>query len=296
MEKRTAIVTGASRGIGLATARMLAGEGYIVYGFSRSEGGLKTPDRPSDEVTGRIADAQVKITETIRESTGYSSPAPRWVNCDVTDEDSIRSAFDRVLGETGRIDVLVCNAGMGISGAAEFTPVDDYLMEMDVNVTGAIRCAQAAIPVMREQGNGRIVFMSSLAAIFPLPFQSFYSVSKASLNAFSDAAGIELAPFGIQTSAVMLNDVKTDFTENRRKTVTGDDIYGGRISKSVEKMEKSEQSGMSPQQVAKTVCSILRRRKLPSHKIVGVGNEFLGVLYRILPTDLMLRLLAMIYG
>ena len=69
MEKKTAIVTGASRGIGLATARMLAGEGYIVYGFSRSEGGLKAPDRPPDEVTGRIADAQVKITETVREST-----------------------------------------------------------------------------------------------------------------------------------------------------------------------------------------------------------------------------------
>lgn len=290
MEKKTAIVTGASKGIGLATARMLAAEGYTVYGFSRTEGGLKT-----NTLHGKQDGQEGSYGKETVNMTPDANP-PRWISCDVTDEKSIKAALGRVLEETGKIDVLVCNAGVGISGAAEFTPVGDYLMEMDVNVTGAVRCAQAAIPVMRKQGCGRIVFMSSLAAIFPLPFQSFYSVSKAALNAFSDALGIELAPFGIQTSAVMLNDVKTDFTENRRKTVTGDDIYDGRISKSVEKMEKSEQSGMSPQQVAKTVCAILRRRKLPSHKIVGVGNEFLGVLYRILPTNLMLRLLAMIYG
>ena len=106
-------------------------------------------------------------------------------------------------------------------------------------------------------------------ALFPLPFQGFYSATKAALNAFSDSLGIELKPFGIETSAVMLNDVKTDFTENRRKTAKGDDIYGGRIEASVSKMEKSEQSGMTPQQVAETVAKILKRKHLPPHKIVG---------------------------
>lgn len=276
MEK-TAIVTGASKGIGLATAEALAAEGYAVYGLSRSEGGLADIARQT-------------------EKTGGKEGSVRWIYCDITDSDSVKQAFDQVLAERGRLDVLVCNAGVGISGAAEFTPESDYIMQMDVNVTGTVRCANTAVPVMREQGGGRIVFISSLAAIFPLPFQGFYSASKAAVNAFSDAAGIELAPFGIQTSTVMLNDVKTDFTQNRKKTAEGDDIYGGRISKSVGKMEKSEQSGMSPDRVAKTVCSILRRGKLPPHKIVGAGNEVLGILYRILPTGVMLKLLGKIYG
>lgn len=276
MEK-TAIVTGASKGIGLATAEALAAEGYAVYGLSRSEGGLADIVRQTEKAGGQEGSV-------------------RWIYCDITDSDSVKQAFDQVLAERGRIDVLVCNAGVGISGAAEFTPESDYIMQMDVNVTGTARCANTAVPVMREQGGGRIVFISSLAAIFPLPFQGFYSASKAAVNAFSDAAGIELAPFGIQTSTVMLNDVKTDFTQNRKKTAEGDDIYDGRISKSVGKMEKSEQSGMSPDRVAKTVCSILRRSKLPPHKIVGAGNEFLGILYRILPTRVMLKLLGKIYG
>lgn len=276
MEK-TAIVTGTSKGIGLATAEALAAEGYTVYGLSRSEGGLADIGRQTEKAGGKEGSV-------------------RWIYCDITDSDSVKQAFDQVLAERGRLDVLVCNAGVGISGAAEFTPESDYIMQMDVNVTGTVRCANTAVPVMREQGGGRIVFISSLAAIFPLPFQGFYSASKAAVNAFSDAAGIELAPFGIQTSTVMLNDVKTDFTQNRKKTAEGDDIYGGRISKSVGKMEKSEQSGMSPDRVAKTVCSILSRSKLPPHKIVGAGNEFLGILYRILPTRVMLKLLGKIYG
>ena len=94
----------------------------------------------------------------------------------------------------------------------------------------------------------------------------------------------------------MLNDVRTEFTDNRRKTAEGDAVYGGRISASVGKMEKSERNGMSPDQVAETACKLLRRKPLPSHKIVGISNEFLGFLCRILPTNLMLYLLGKIYG
>lgn len=92
-------------------------------------------------------------------------------------------------------------------------------------------------------GRGKIVFISSLAAIFPLPFQGFYSATKAALNAFSDSLGIELKPFGIETSAVMLNDVKTDFTENRRKTAIGDDIYEGRSRPQCQKWRNQNKTG-----------------------------------------------------
>lgn len=263
MKQKYAVVTGASKGIGFAVARFLLAEGYIVYGLSRKTGSL----------------------ETIR-----------WMRCDVTDNESVKQAFIEILQETKHIDLLVCNAGIGISGAAEFTEDADYTRQLTVNFTGAVNCALQAVPVMREQRAGRIIFISSLAAIFPLPFQSFYSASKAAVNAFSDALGLELRPFGVETSTLMLNDVKTEFTDNRRKTAEGDDIYEGRITTSVEKMEKSERSGMSPDQVAKVLCSLLRRRRLPSHKIVGLPNEVLGFLYRILPTNTMLYLLGKIYG
>ena len=109
--------------------------------------------------------------------------------CDVTDSASVLRVFEEILKERGRIDVLVCNAGIGISGAAEFAPEHDYQMQTDVNFNGAVRCAQAAVPAMRRAGRGKIVFISSLAAVFPLPFQGFYSATKAALNAFSDSLG-----------------------------------------------------------------------------------------------------------
>ena len=108
--------------------------------------------------------------------------------------------------------------------------------------------------------------------------------------------GIELKPFSVETCTIMLNDVKTEFTDNRVKTWVGDDVYGGRIEASVSKMEHSEQEGMRPEDVARVICALLSRRKLPPHKIVGVGNEMLNFLYRILPTGIMLQILAKIYG
>lgn len=263
MNQKYAVVTGASKGIGYALAERLLEEGYVVYGISRKPGSLETV---------------------------------KWMTCDVTDQKSVEQIFTEIIKVTGRIDLLICNAGIGISGAAEFTSEADYVRQMEVNFMGAVHCALQAAPLMRQQRAGKILFISSLAAIFPLPFQSFYSASKAAVNAFSDALGLELRPFGVETSTLMLNDVKTEFTNNRRKTATGDDIYEGRIGASVEKMEASERSGMPADQVAKTACKLLRRNHLPSHKIVGISNEFLGFLCRILPTNLMLYLLGKIYG
>lgn len=261
--QKTAVVTGASRGIGLAIARMLAAEGFQVYGLAR---------HGADE--GKIS----------------------FIPCDVTEVSSVQDAFDAILHRAGTIDLLVVNAGMGVSGAAEFTEEEEIDRQLAVNLTGAIRCARQAVPSMREKGRGRIVFVSSLGAIFPLPFQSFYSVSKAGINAFCDALGLELRPFGIETCTLLLNDVKTDFTASRIKSIQGDDIYNGRISASVTKMEISEQHGMEPAQVAAALKRLLGRRHLPPHYIVGFSNQILGLLYRLLPTSLMLKILGMIYG
>lgn len=263
MRQECAVVTGASKGIGLEIAKGLLADGYRVFGLARSK-------------------AEVSEIE--------------WISCDVTDSQSVTNAFRQVIERAGKLDLLVVNAGMGISGAAEFTGEKDCRRQFEVNVFGAVACAKEAAHRMREQGRGRIIFISSLAAIFPIPFQSYYAASKAGVNVFSDALGIEMKPFGVETCTVMLNDVKTEFTENRIKTAEGDDVYQGRISASVAKMEQSEQHGMSPVKVADTVQALIRRRKLPAHKIVGFSNELLGILYRVLPADAMLWILTKIYG
>ena len=263
MDRNVAVVTGASRGIGLAIARQLAAEGWAVCGLSRRRG----------------------------EAAGVD-----WRACDVTDRAAVEAVFREILAVYGRVDLLVNNAGMGISGAAEFATAGNIGRQLDVNLLGAVACTQQVLAPMRDRGGGRILFTSSLGALFPLPYQSFYSASKAGLNSFSDALGLEVRRFGIETCTVRLNDVHTEFTDSRRKNETGDDLYGGRVTAAVAKMEQSERRGMRPEQVAVAVSALLRRRRLPPHKIVGAGNEVLGLLYRLLPARTMLRLLGRLYG
>ena len=263
MEQKVAVITGASRGIGLAMVKALVDAGWAVCGLSRRRGEV---------------------------------PGVDWRSCDVTDRETVRRTVEELVGEYGRIDLWINNAGMGISGAAEFASEEDIRRQLEVNLMGAVACTQAVVPVMRNQGGGRIVFTSSLGAVFPLPYQSFYSVSKAGLNAFSDALGLEVRRFGIETSVLLLNDVKTEFTDARKKDETGDDLYGGRITAAVGKMEASERSGLTPDHVADALVKLLRRKHLPPHKIVGAGNECLGLLNRLLPAKTILWLLGKLYG
>ncbi|MCI8556849.1 MAG: SDR family NAD(P)-dependent oxidoreductase [Lachnospiraceae bacterium] len=262
--RKVAVVTGASRGIGREIACRLIKEGYRVYGLCRT-----------------VPEKKMGI---------------RFVACDVSVKESVDKAFERILEREKQIHVLINNAGMGISGAVEFSSEEEIEKQLSVNLKGSVWCAQAVIPSMRTARWGKILFISSLGAIFPLPFQSFYSVSKAGLNAFSDALGIEMRPFHVSTCTVMLNDVKTEFTDYREKCFAGDGLYHGRIARSVGKMEASERKGMEPDRVAKEVVRLLGKRKLPSHVIVGASNQLLGLLNRLLPTEIVLRLLAVLYA
>lgn len=212
MEK-VAIVTGGSGGIGRCTAAHLRKAGCRVYELSRRE-------NPAEGVIHLTAD--------------------------MTDERQVRAAVEEVLRREGRIDILVNNAGFGISGAAELTEGKDSHAQLELNLFGMDNATRAVLPAMREQGSGRIVCMSSIAAILPIPFQLWYSVSKAAINAYVLALQNEVRPFGITVCAVMPGDISTGFTDARRKSSAGDDVYAGRIERSVAVMEKDERGGMSP--------------------------------------------------
>ena len=217
---QVAIVTGGSSGIGAAAAEYLAVHGCTVYEFSRHE-----------------------------KSGGSASV--HHVTADVTDEASVAAAVQSVLDAEGRIDILLNNAGFGISGAAEFTSVEEAKRQLEVNFWGMVRATKAVLPVMRAQRSGRIVNTSSVAAVTPIPFQTYYSVSKAAINSFTMSVGNEVRPYGIRISAVMPGDTRTGFTDARARSFAGDDAYGGRISRSVAKMEKDERGGVLPRSSAR---------------------------------------------
>lgn len=260
---KVAVVTGGSSGIGAATASRLLMSGCTVYEFSRRN----------------------------------SPPAGvRHVSCDIADEEQVARAVAQVLQAEGRIDILVNCAGYGISGAAEFTDTAEAQRQLNVNLFGTARVTRAVLPHMREQGGGRIVNVSSVAACVPIPFQAWYSVSKAAVNSYTMALANEVRPFGITVCAVMPGDTSTGFTSARCKEQAGDDVYGGMISRSVRRMEKDELSGASAQKVGKYICRVALRRRIRPLYTVGFSYKLVVWLMRVLPSGLANRLIGMIYA
>lgn len=167
---RTLVISGGSSGIGQATTELFASRGWQVYELSRS---------------------------------GKGGEGVIHVDCDVCSEDSCRKAIQEVLRQTDHIDVVISNAGYGISGAIEFTKIADAEHQMDVNFMGAVRLTQAVLPQLRKQHGGRIIYTSSVAATLAVPYQAFYSASKAAINAMALALQNEVREFGIRVSVMM---------------------------------------------------------------------------------------------
>lgn len=258
-----AVITGASSGIGLAAAMLFNTKGYSVYGLNR-----------------RIPS----------EKHGVS-----YICTDVTQPDSVRNAIESIWQKEHRIDILINNAGYGISGAVEFTGCDDAVKQFEVNFYGMFICIQAVLPHMREQKHGKIINMSSVAGVIPIPFQAFYSASKAAVNSLTLALANEVRPYGIHVCAIMPGDVRTGFTSAREKTAEGREIYPA-LTDSVASMEKDEQNGMSPEYIAKVIFRIAAKRKPKPLCVAGVSYKFLVLLNKLLPVRLANRIVGWIYA
>lgn len=258
-----AVVTGGSSGIGQCTAQALAAEGYRVYDFSRHDAGT---------------DGVIHI------------------RADVTDESTVQRAVAQVLEQEGRIDILVNCAGFGISGAVEFTELAQAKRQLDVNFFGTVNVTRAVLPAMRNAGRGRIVNVSSVAAVAAIPFQTFYSVSKAAINSYTCALANEIRPCGVTVTAVQPGDIRTGFTGARVKLNQGDEIYAGRISRSVARMEKDEHNGMSPQKAGAYICKIALKRRVKPLYTIGLPYKCVCVLCKALPCSVLNRLIGMIYA
>ena len=207
------------------------------------------------------------------------------VTCDVCDSDSANSAIQQVMTQTDRIDVVISNAGYGISGSIEFTDIAAAQHQMDVNFMGAVRFTQAVLPVLRKQGQGRIIYTSSVAAILAVPYQSFYSASKAAINAFALALANEVREFGISVSVMMPGDVSTGFTDARDKSTAGEEVYR-HANKAISTMERDERGGMKPTQMAKLFYHIATCHSPRPQYVGGFQYRVLCFLDRILPKRL----------
>lgn len=166
--------------------------------------------------------------------------------------------------------------------------------QFDLNFFAWVTVIQAALPALRES-RGRILNISSAAAVFSIPFQSFYSATKAAVESLTCALHSELAPFGITVGALRLGDVKTGFTAARQKSGSGDDLYAGRIARSVAVMERDEQNGMPPAAIAAAVVRAAHKKRLPPVTTVGIKYKLLCGLNKLLPLSAVTALVAKIY-
>ena len=213
---------------------------------------------------------------------GVSHDGIMHVDCDVCDSVSAKAAIAQVLKLTDHIDVVISNAGFGISGSVEFTEIEEAQRQMDVNFMGAVRFTQAVLPQLRKQHAGRIIYTSSVAAILAVPYQSFYSASKAAINAMALALANEVKEFGISVSVMMPGDVSTGFTDARRKSTAGEEVYLG-ANKAITTMERDERGGMQPEQMARLFYHIATCRSPRPQYIGGFSYRVLCFLERLLP-------------
>ncbi len=263
MDKKVALVTGGSSGIGKAVALALRDSGCIVYEGSR----------------------RASYIEGITHLT-----------LDVTDEACVRDVVDTVVIREGRLDLLINCAGSGISGAVEFTQLSEAEKQFDINFFGTVNVTKAALPYMRKAKGGRIVNISSVAAAFPIPFQAYYSASKVAVNAYTQALINEVNPFGITATVVQPGDIKTGFTAARKKSVAGDDEYGGRIGRSVGKMEKDEENGMDAVVAGKMIARIALGKKCRPLYTLGFSYKVLCFIGKLLPLSLTNKIVGKMYA
>jgi len=263
-EKRVVIVTGASSGIGSAVCKYFSGKGLTVYGLSR---------------------------RTFEEKGVVS------LSCDVTNKAQSQETLEQIWQKEKRIDLLVNNAGFGISGSVENESLEDIEKMFKVNFFGVVNMTQLVLPYMRQQGFGKIINTSSVAGIIPIPFQSFYSATKASVDIFAKALRMEVKPFNISVCNVLVGDTKTNFTSKREKSSKDENsVYETVVKKSISKMEKDEQNGKDPITVARVMFKMFNKKNMPATKTVGGMYKTILFLEKILPQKLMLFIVGKMYS
>jgi len=269
VDTRVAIVTGASSGIGEATARRLAGLGLTVYAAAR----------------------RVERMATL-EGAGI-----RVVPLDVTDEESVVACVEHVVAESGRVDVLVNNAGYGSYGALEDVSMAEARRQVEVNVFGLARLTQLVLPHMREQRRGHIVNVSSMGGKMYEPLGSWYHATKFAVEGLSDSLRLELAPFGIKVVVIEPGAIKTEWgtiAANGLLAASGESAYADQAVRHA-RVLSSMRSASSPEVVAEAIAKAVSSSRPRTRYVVGAGARPLLLARRLLPDKAFDRLLTTVF-
>ncbi len=267
--RRTALVTGASSGIGRATALMLLQRGYDVVGTSRA------PDQiaPAARVEG-----------------------VRYRALDLQDPQVIEGFVQALSAEGVHPDVVVNNAGESQSGPLEDLPLTALERLFAVNVIGPVHLTQLLLPGMRERGYGRVVMVGSMLASFPLAYRSSYVASKAAIKGFADAARFEMSPFGVWITTVEPGSVNTGISERRTKYIADSSPHELPFRRMLKTLDANERKGVSPDRVARTICDAVEDASPAPLYAVGSNAPAVFALRRALPRPVIERVVARMYG
>lgn len=250
---KVALVTGASSGIGRATAELLARRGYLAFGTSRN---------PSQN----------------------NPPGVEMVAMDVTSAESVVAGVGEVLERAGGIDVLVNNVGYALLGAAEETSFEAFRAQLDTNFVGAVRVTSAVLPIMREQRRGKIVNVSSLGGLAALPYTSAYAASKFALEGYSESLRLELLPFGVYVSLVEPTNVRTETLDTSVRRIAATHPAYAEIGERVFSDFKAAGLGskLRPEAVARIIVRIVEHPAPRLRYPVGARARFVPLLKAVL--------------
>ena len=260
------LITGVSSGFGKAMALRLAKDGHKVYGTVRRE------VEPLEGVTYLMAD--------------------------VRDDAGIAAAFAQLMEAEGRLDVFINNAGMGIGGPLEFNPVEDVQMQMDVNFMGMVKWLSHVVPVMRRQGEGKILCVSRIGGLMGLPYQGAYSASKFAIEGWCEALRLELRGTGVKVVVIEPGDFSTGFTATRKSVCPADvaEAYPS-YERSLKGIEKDETSGLKPEYLAAKVSAIVRKKNPSYSYVVASFLQKLAVFAKwLLPKRVFAWILSLYYN
>jgi NAD(P)-dependent dehydrogenase (short-subunit alcohol dehydrogenase family) len=245
---RVALVTGASSGIGAATARRLARAGFTVYGAARR--------------ADRLAE--------------LAAHGVRPLAMDLTDDASLVAGVERIVAEAGRVDLLVNNAGYGSYGAVEDVPLDEARRQIEVNVLGLARLIQLVLPTMRTQRSGRIVNVTSIGGRITTPFGGWYHASKFAVEGLSDALRQELAPFGVDVVVIEPGAIRTEWSGIAMDSgiaASGDGAYGDRVRAAAKGFANAESRASDPDVVARAIEKAATVRRPRTRYAIGSGAK-----------------------
>ena len=259
---KVVLITGGSSGIGKSIGEFLHHKGYLVYGTSRN------PERITNSVFPLIA-------------------------LDVRDKVSIQKAVAEIISKTGKLDIVINNAGVGITGPIEEIPTEEIKSNFETNLFGPIEVMKAVLPQMREQKSGLIINITSIAGYMGLPYRGIYSASKGALELITETLRMEVKSFGIHISNVAPGDFATNIAASRfHAPLIAGSAYEIPYGKTLKMMDEHVDSGSNPNEMAEAIYKIIQNPSPKIHYKVGAFlQKFSIVLKRILPDKMYEKML-----